>query len=179
LTDNSIDLGLAGYHAGGAQGFASITHNDFYSVPVNGPVFALVRLTCSNLGVGTTGDFSLGSTTVSPPVESIFPGDSQGSGRCGNQYQIASLPPAFAVSLVATNNLVFIHTYIDASGFVADFSGSLFVQLIVNGFEDANGNPIPSELVPEPGTLGTFGLSFLIAAGLKWKRRPAQGVRPA
>jgi hypothetical protein len=36
---------------------------------------------------------------------------------------------------------VHLQTNIDASGNVADFSGSIFVQLTVDGFQDANGNP--------------------------------------
>jgi hypothetical protein len=136
LTDNSIQLSVGSFHDSTADAFASITHDDFYSVPVNGPVSALESLSCNLVppSVGTSGHFSLGSTNVSPPVETIYTGASEGSGPCGPN-QIAAAP-IFVVSLVATNNIVHLQTNIDASGNVADFSGSIFVQLTVDGFQD-------------------------------------------
>ncbi|HTA69442.1 MAG TPA: hypothetical protein VK776_14225 [Bryobacteraceae bacterium] len=180
LTDNSIQLSLSDHMAASADGFASITHDDFYSVPVNGPVSAVVTLVCDNgshIGSpGITGHFSLGSTAVSPPVETIYMGASQGSGPCGNQYVLSTLPPGFTfpaiftVSLSAINNIVQLQTYIDASGSEVDDAGGIFVQLTVNRFLDANGNPIQATLLPEPGTLGTFALPLLLGAGVKWAR---------
>jgi hypothetical protein len=174
VTDNSLEFYLSSEHDAPAQAFASVTHDDFYSVPVNGPVSALEHLTCSSLGPGafTTAHFSLGSTNVSPPVESIFPGVSQqGSGLCGNQYQFAPLPTDFVVSLLAANNIVDLQTHIDASGRLADFTASYFVQITVDGFLDANGNPIVATLLtPAPGTLGTFALAVLLGVGVKWAR---------
>ena len=68
------------------------------------------------------------------------------------------------------NNIVELHTFIDASGFVDDFDASFFVQLTVDGFQDADGNAITATLLlPEPGTLGTFGLVFLLGMGLHFK----------
>jgi hypothetical protein len=120
LTDNSLDIGVGSFVDSSASAFASITHDDFYAVPVNGPVSALVRLTCSNASgfIGaTTGHFSLGSTNVSPTAESVFYVASQGSGTCGLQYQKPKpIPPVLVVSLLATNNLVELHTYIDGGG---------------------------------------------------------------
>ena len=177
LTDNSIQLNLSDHMVASAEGFASITHDDFYSVPVNGPVSALVSLVCDNDNPGLTGHFSLGSTNVSPPVETIFMGASQGSGPCGIQYRIFPSPPTFdgtfTVSLSATNNIVHLHTFIDATGSEVDDSGSIFVQLTVNGFLDANGNPITATLQPEPGTLGMFTLALLVGVGMRrrWLRR--------
>ena len=170
LTDNSINLSVGSFNPSEAQAFASITHDDFFSVPVNGPVSALVSLTCTSFShFAAFADFSLGSTTVSPPVESIFKGASQGSGECDIKSQIANLPAAFAVSLVAMNNIVHLHTYIDGKGQVADNDGGVFVQLTVNGFQDANGNPITATLIatPEPGTLGTLALALLIGAAVR------------
>jgi hypothetical protein len=174
MTDNSIQLEVGAFQGNGAQAFASITHDDFYSVPVNGPVSEVVSLTCATgFAIGTIGHFSLGSTNVSPPVETIWLGASQGSGPCGNSNQIAALPPSFVVSLSATNNIVHLHTYIDASGSEGDNDTSIFVQLKVDGFEDANGNPITATLLPEPGTLGTFALALLAGViGLRAKRKP-------
>jgi hypothetical protein len=145
LTDNSLNIVVGGNLDGGGTAFASITHEDLYSVPVNGPVSALVSLTCYNSGLlgPTTGHFSLGSTSVSPPVESIYMGASQGSGPCGLQYEFAPLPPDFVVSLVAMNNIVDLNTHVDGSVSEVDDSGSIFVQLTVNGFLDAHGNPSP------------------------------------
>jgi len=61
------------------------------------------------------------------------------------------------------NNIVHLHTYIDGNvGGIADINSAIFVQLTVNGFQDANGNPITATLLPEPGTLGTFGLALLV-----------------
>jgi hypothetical protein len=174
LTDNSIHLRVGSFHASDAHAFASITHDDFYSVPVNGPVSALESLTCNLLlgaSVGTLGHFSLGSTNVSPPVESVYTGASHGSGPCGNPIQIGPLPPFFVVSLVAANNIVHLQTNIDASGYVSDFSGDIFVQLTVNGFQDANGNPITATLLPEPGTLGMFALALLVGVWMRAKRK--------
>jgi hypothetical protein len=70
------------------------------------------------------------------------------------------------------NNIVHLHTYIDAGdvGTLTDDSGSIFVQLTVDGFQDANGNPITATLLPEPGTLGTFGLALLVGVRMKGKR---------
>ena len=181
VTDNSIQLDEDAFQDSSARAFASITHDDFYSVSVNGPVSALLSLTCINYlsPIPSTGHFSLGSTNVSPPVESIFTGASQGSGPCGYQYAIAPMPPFFIVSLAATNNLVHLHTYIDASGFEVDNSGGIFVQLTVNGFQDANGNPIAATLLtPEPTTLGMFGLSLLVGVGMRAKRNRS-GTRAA
>jgi hypothetical protein len=176
LTDNSLQIMVDSAHAANAIAFASITHDDFYNVPVNGPISALLSLTCTNGGSVTTGHFSLGSTTVSPPVETIFQGASQGSGPCGIQYRLPTAPPPpdnynFTVSLVATNNTVHLHTYIDATGNAVDERGGLTVQLTVNGFQDANGNPIAATLVPEPGTWATFGLAFLVGAVKKAKQK--------
>ena len=178
LTDNSLNLSVGGNLAGGGSAFASITHEDLYSVPVNGPISALVSLTCDNLGGGrvfgtATGHFSLGSTNVSPPVESIYMGASQGSGPCGLQYEFAGLPPAFVVSLVAMNNIVDLNTYIDGNiPPLADDGSRIFVQLTVDGFQDANGNPIAATLLtPEPGTLGTFVLALLLGVGVRGKRK--------
>lgn len=167
VTDNSIQLNVDAFQVSGAQGFASITHDDFYSVPVNGPVSALLSLTCNNAPPGTAGHFSLGSTNVSPGVESIYMGASQGSGPCGHQIQFRPLPPSFVVSLVAANNIVHLQTYIDAIGGEGDNISGIFVQLTVNGFQDANGNPITATLMPEPGTWLTLGLGLLIVAGMK------------
>jgi hypothetical protein len=162
------------FHDSGATAFASITHDDVYGLPVSGPVSVLVGLTCFNLGVGAfgfaTGHFSLGSTSVSPSVESIWSGASQGSGPCGYVYQIAPIP-AFLVSLFAVNNTVDLHTYIDGSGRVSDGFGGIDVSLTVNGFLDANGNPIEATLLPEPGTLGMFGVPLLMAVGIRRKRK--------
>jgi hypothetical protein len=180
LTDNSIHLSVGSVHASDAQAFASITHDDFYSVPVNGPVSALLSFTCDNgiAPAGTIGHFSLGSTTVSPLVESIWSGASQGSGPCGIQIRLPGPPYGiFVVSLSATNNIVHLHTYIDARGYVSDFSGDIFVQLTVNGFQDANGSPISATLLPEPGTLGTFGLALLVGVGTKAIRKLLESVR--
>ncbi len=44
LSDDSIALNLSSHMARSATGFASITHDDFYSVPVNGPVSAVETL---------------------------------------------------------------------------------------------------------------------------------------
>ena len=44
VTDNSIRLNVDAFQVAGAEAFASITHDDFYGVPVNGPVSALVEL---------------------------------------------------------------------------------------------------------------------------------------
>ena len=173
LTDNSLNIFVGGNLDGGGTAFASITHEDVYSVPVNGPISALVSLTCNNSGLigPTTAHFSLGSTSVSPPVESIYMGASQGSGPCGFQYEFATLPSAFVVSLVAMNNIVDLNTYIDGSVSEIDDSGSYFVQLTVDGFQDAKGNPIAATLLPEPGTFGTFGLAvLLVGVGMKRKR---------
>jgi hypothetical protein len=183
VTDNSIQLFLGSRRDSGAVGFASITHDDFYAVPVNGPVSALVNLVCDNgshIGFpGVTGHFSLGSSNVSPPVELIYTGASQGSGPCGGQYVIGppTRPPDFTgtfnVSLSAINNIVHLHTYIDGSGSEVDDSGGIFVQLTVDGFQDSTGNPITATLLPEPGTLGTFGLALLVGAGIRrrWPHR--------
>ena len=177
LTDNSLLLSASGNHAGGGSAFASVTHDDFYSVPVNGPVSALLRLTCDNSAglLESIGHFSLGSTNVSPPVESIYAGASQGSGPCNNQNRLPGPPfnRTFVVSLSATNNIVHLHTYIDGSvGGTADINSAIFVQLTVNGFQDANGNPITATLLPEPGTLGTFGVALLVGTvGKRGKRK--------
>lgn len=166
----------------GASGFASITHDDFYSVPVNGPVSVVMGLTCNNTSDALlTGHFSLGSTNVSPPVESIWSGASQGSGPCGIQYRLR--PPngfdgTFIASLSATDHIVHLHTYIDAGGLESDSSSLISVQLTVLGFQDANGNPIAATLVPEPGTLGTFGMGLLVSAGIL-QRRLRRGHRRA
>ena len=174
LTDNSLQLSASGNHAGGGSAFASVTHDDFYSVPVNGPVSALLRLTCDNSAglLESIGHFSLGSTNVSPPVESIYAGASQGSGPCNNQKRLPGPPfnRTFVVSLSATNNIVHLHTYIDGNVGGADINSAIFVQLTVNGFQDANGNPIAATLVaPEPGTWATFGLAFLVGVVRKAK----------
>jgi hypothetical protein len=173
LTDNSLQLFAGGAHAGSGSAFASITHDDSYAVPVNGPVSALVSLTCENFAtLGSIGHFSLGSTNVSPPVESIYTGASQGSGPCSDQNEIHRLPTDFTVSLVATNNIVELHTHIDGNvqpG--ADFSGDIIVKLTVDGFLDANGNPIAATLLPEPGTFGTFGLALLVGVGMRGRRK--------
>ena len=183
LTDNSIQLSLSDHMVANAEASASITHDDFYSVPVSGPVSAVMSLTCNNSGGlspnFTTGHFSLGSTSVSPPVETIYIGASQGSGPCGEQYvSFATLPPGFTlpatfiVSLSAMNNIVHLQTEIDASGSVADDVGAIFVQLTVDGFQDANGNPIAATLLtPEPGTLGTFVLALVLGVGVRGKRK--------
>jgi len=173
LTDNSLEITVNSFHAAEADAFASITHDDFYDVPVNGPVSALLSLTCTGGGIVGTGHFSLGSTTVSPPVETIFQGASQGSGPCGIQYRITGrLPPdTFLVSLVATNNIVHLQTYIDATAGAIDIRGGVVVQLTVNGFQDANGNPITATLLPEPGTWATFGLAFLVGVVRKAKQK--------
>ena len=174
VTDNSLQLTLDSFHAAGADASASITHDDFYAVPVNGPIFALVNLTCSGLLIG---HFSLGSTMVSPPVESFFSGASQGSGPCSYVYKLPrDLPADFLVSLFAVNNIVHLQTHIDGSGGVADNDVSLFVQLRVDGFQDANGNPIPATLVPEPGTLQTFMLCCL-GIGALWSRKWFGSIR--
>ena len=187
LTDNSIQISLSSHMDASTEGFASITHDDFYTAPVNGPVSAVLSLTCNNfLGASgaftTVGHFSLGSTSVSPPVESIYTGASQGSGPCGVQDRLPGPPGftgAFNVSLSAVNNIVHLHTYIDASGFEVDNSGGIFVQLTVNGFQDANGNPIAATLLtPEPTTLGMFGLSLLVGVGMRAKRNRS-GTRAA
>ena len=175
LTDNSLQILADSLHAAHAIAFASITHDDFYDVPVNGPVSALVSLTCDNggnSGLLPTGHFSLGSTIVSPPVETKYQGASQGSGPCGLQYRIfPSHPDDFVVSLVATNNIVHLQTYIDATAFAVDVRQGITVQLTVNGFQDANGNPIAATLVtPEPGTWAMFGLAFLVGAVRKAKQ---------
>jgi hypothetical protein len=173
LTDNSIQLNVDAFQASGAQAFASITHDDLYAVPVNGPISALLSLTCIDYlsPLPSIGHFSLGSTTVSPPVESIFTGASQGSGPCGTN-QIAPIPPFFVVSLVAANNIVQLQTHIDARGSEGDNFSGMFIQLTVNGFLDANGNPITATLLPEPGTLGTFGLALLAGVvGMRAKRK--------
>jgi hypothetical protein len=47
---------------------------------------------------------------------------------------------------------------------VSDVTGSLFIQLTVNGFQDANGNAIAATLVPEPSTLAMLGLALLLGA---------------
>jgi hypothetical protein len=138
-----------------------------------------VNLVCDNgfhIGYpGLTGHFSLGSTTVSPPVETIYLGASQGSGPCGSQYRFSRPPDftgTFVVSLSAINNIVHLQTYIDGGGSEVDDSGSIFVQLTVNGFQDANGNPITATLLPEPGTLGTFALALLAGVvGMRAKRK--------
>jgi hypothetical protein len=178
LTDSSLQIMVDSVHAAEAQVFASITHDDFYDVPVNGPISALLSLTCGNSGSNVTvtaGHFSLGSTTVSPPVETRFQGASQGSGPCGTQYRLPTSPPppdTFLVSLVATNNIVHLQTYIDATGGATDNLGGLTIQLTVNGFQDANGNPIAATLVtPEPGTWATFGLAFLVGVVKKRNKR--------
>jgi hypothetical protein len=174
VTDNSLEVSALSFNAAGADAFASITHDDFYSVPVNGPVSALVTLKCENVAtLGSVGHFSLGSTIVSPPVESIYMGASQGSGSCSDQNAIARIPPAFAVSLVAVNNIVHLHTYIDGRAMGTDITSDISVQLTVDGFQDANGNPITATLLPEPGTLGTFGLALLVGVGMRrrWLRR--------
>ena len=104
-------------------------------------------------------------------------GSITGEGPCGIQIRLPGPPYGiFVVSLSATNNIVHLHTYIDASGSEGDNSGSMFVQLTVNGFQDANGNPITATLLPEPGTLGTFALALLvgIAMGAKRKRSESQ-----
>jgi len=171
LTDNSLQVSVNSFHAASGQAFASITHDDFYAVSVNGPVSALVSLTCENFAtLGSIGHFSLGSTNVSPPVESIYTGASQGSGPCSDQNEIQRLPADFTVSLVATNNIVHLHTYIDGSASGADTTSDISVQLTVDGFRDENGNPIAATLIPEPGTFAMFGLAMLIGAGAKWKR---------
>jgi hypothetical protein len=167
LTDNSLESSVGSFADSDGSAFASITHDDFYTVPVNGPVSAVLTLTCDNIpnSIGTTGHFSLGSTNVSPPVESIYTGASQGSGPCGapNTKFGFGGTNTFIVSLDATNNLVHLHTYIDGSSQPpADSSSSIFVQLTVDGFQDANGNPITATLLPEPGTLGTFALALLV-----------------
>jgi len=172
LTDNSLNISVGGHHAGGGSAFASIIHDDLYSVPVNGPVSALLSLTCFEFGPTPTAHFFLGSTTVSPPVESIFTGASHGSGECGRN-EFAPLPPAFVVSLMAMNNIVDLHTFIDGNiSASSDIDGSAFVQLTVNGFQDANGNPIAATLMttPEPGTLGMLGLGFLVVVGMKGRK---------
>jgi hypothetical protein len=173
VTDNSLEFFASSFHAAGAQAFASVTHDDFYSVPVDGQVSALEHLTCLNRSEGglPTAHFSLGSTNVSPAVESIFTGASQGSGMCGAQYEFAPIPTDFVVSLLAVNNIVELQTHIDASAQPSDFSSSFFVQLTVDGFLDSNGHPIPATLLtPEPGTLGTFALAVLLGVGVKWAR---------
>ena len=81
------------------------------------------------------------------------------------------------MSLVAANNIVHLQTNIDARGYVSDFSGDIFVQLTVNGFQDANGSPISATLLPEPGTLGTFGLALLAGVGTKAIRKLLESVR--
>ena len=167
LTDNSLQLSAGGAAFGGGSASASLTHDDLYVVPVNGPVSALLSLTCYEMGYTPTAHFSLGSTNVSPPVETIFEGASQGSGECG-RTEFKPMPPDFVVSLVAMNNIVELHTSIDAVIFLtSDVHGSVFVQLTVDGFQDANGNPITATLVPEPGAWLTLGLGLLIVAGLK------------
>jgi len=124
LTDNSLEIAVGGNFAGGGSAFASITHEDLYRVPVNGPVSGLLSLTCSEFGPTPTAHFSLGSTTVSPPVETTFTGASQGSGECGRN-EIARMPPAFIVSLAAMDNIVELHTSIDGSiSASSDINGS-------------------------------------------------------
>jgi hypothetical protein len=66
------------------------------------------------------------------------------------------------------NNLVDLHTHIEGNiNGVSDINISLFVQLTVNGFQDANGNPITATLLPEPGTLGMLGLGMLVVVGMR------------
>jgi hypothetical protein len=73
------------------------------------------------------------------------------------------MPPAFIVSLPAMDNIVELHTSIDGSiSASSDIDGSVFVQLTVNGFQDANGNPITATLLPEPGT---FDILVGVAGG--------------
>ena len=87
LTDNSLEMAAYSDPHGNTFESASVTHDDFYSVPVNGPVSALLSLICgsSGVGLGFTGHFYLGSTNVSPPVESIFLGASQGAALVANR----------------------------------------------------------------------------------------------
>ena len=134
---------------------------------MNGPVSALVSLTCFQFGFLSA---FWGTRETLLAVESIWSGASQGSGPCGIN-QIAPAPPFFVVSLFAVDNVVPLHTYIDGSGSVPDARGSIDVSLKVNGFLDANGNPIEATLLPEPGTLGMFGLPFFMPAGIRWKRK--------
>jgi hypothetical protein len=77
------------------------------------------------------------------------------------------MPPAFIVSLAAMDNIVELHTSIDGSITSSDIDGSVFVQLTVNGFQDANGNPITATLLPEPGAFGTFWLALLVGVGIR------------
>jgi hypothetical protein len=172
LTDNSLNIFVGGNLDGGGTAFASITHEDLYSVPSERSGFGAGKPYLPQFWAyrSNNGHFSLGSTSVSPPVESVYMGASQGSGPCGLQYEFAPLPPDFVVSLVAMNNIVDLNTHIDGSVSEVDDSGSIFVQLTVNGFLDANGNPIAATLLPKPGTLGTFTLALLVGVGMKRKR---------
>jgi hypothetical protein len=133
VTDNSLEVFAGSVHASSADAFASITHDDLYSVPVNGPVSVLLSLTCANQGSvfgQAMGHFSLGSTLVSPTVESIYGSfASQGSGLCGLQYQRTNPPPAFVVFLQSMNNVVRLQTHIDGVAHAADFDDRIFVQL--------------------------------------------------
>lgn len=177
VNDDSFTLDVVSFQAASGEASASVTHDDFYSVPVNGPVSALLTLTCQTLVVAPSPHFSLGSTNVSPPVESVFQGASQGSGTCGPS-QIALIPPFFLVSLSATNNLVELQTEIDATAGAVDYSSGAFVQLTVDGFQDANGNPITATLVtPEPGTSGTVGLALFMVAAISQRKRGFAVIR--
>lgn len=175
LTDNSLEMAAYSDPHGNTFESASVTHDDFYSVPVNGPVSALLSLICgsSGVGLGFTGHFYLGSTNVSPPVESIFLGASQGGGPCSEsgRVQIGVAVP-FVVSLLPTNNIVELNTNIGGTGGAVDFGDLLFIQLTVNGFEDANGNPIAATmLAPEPATWTMLLLAFLMGVGMKAEQK--------
>ena len=53
-----------------------------------------------------------------------------------------------------------------------DFGDLLFIQLTVNGFEDANGNPIAATmLAPEPATWTMLLLAFLMGVGMKAEQK--------
>jgi hypothetical protein len=174
LTDNSLEMAAYSDPHGNTFESASVTHDDFYSVPVNGPVSALLSLICgsSGVGLGFTGNFFLGSTNVSPPVKSIFLGASQGGGACSGRNEFAPEPPALVVSLFATNNIVELDTNIEGTGGSGDGNFGLFIQLAVDGFEDANGNPIVATLLaPEPATWTMLLLAFLMGVGMKAEQK--------
>jgi hypothetical protein len=162
-----------------AGGSVTLTDNSLemaaYSDP-HGNTFesALLSLICgsSGVGLGFTGNFFLGSTNVSPPVKSIFLGASQGGGACSGRNEFAPEPPAFVVSLFATNNIVELDTNIEGTGGSGDGNFGLFIQLAVDGFEDANGNPIVATLLaPEPATWTMLLLAFLMGVGMKAEQK--------
>lgn len=137
VTDNSLGFALESVHDSAAIASASIAIDTLYSVPVNGPVEAIIGVACYySAPWSTRGHFS--SATATGSLQTI----------CGFG---SNFPTNMIIPLVATNNIVELQAEIDGNGGVSDNRASLFVSMSVVGFE-ANGVPIAATPIPEPST---------------------------